>query len=57
MLCLEWSCDREPATQECSTGFPRLIGACESFGPYRLINGLAVNCYVEPVYTWMLTSS
>jgi len=23
---------------------------CESFGPYCLIGGLAVNCYVEPVY-------
>ena len=34
-----------------STDFGRLIGACESFGPYCLIGGLAVNCYVEPVYT------
>ena len=34
-----------------STDFARLIGACESFGPYCLIGGLAVNCYVEPVYT------
>jgi hypothetical protein len=33
------------------TDFARLIGACESFGPYCLIGGLAVNCYVEPVYT------
>ena len=24
---------------------------CESFGPYCLIGGLAVNCYVDPVYT------
>ena len=28
----------------------RLIEACEIFGSYCLI-GLAVNCYVEPVYT------
>ena len=31
--------------------FARLIGTCESFGPYCLIGGLAVNRYVEPVYT------
>ncbi len=34
-----------------ATDFARLIKACESFGPYCLIDGLAVNCYVEPVYT------
>lgn len=34
-----------------ATAFRRLIVACESFGPYCLIGGLAVNCYVEPVYT------
>jgi len=34
-----------------ATDFVRLIAACESFGPYCLIGGLAVNCYVEPVYT------
>ena len=34
-----------------ATDFARLIAACESFGPYCLIGGLAVNCYVEPVYT------
>ncbi len=33
------------------TDFARLIQTCESFGPYCLIGGLAVNCYVEPVYT------
>jgi len=32
--------------------FARVIAACESFGPYCLIGGLAVNCYVEPVYTF-----
>jgi hypothetical protein len=34
-----------------ATEFARLIGFCESFGPYCLIGGLAVNCFVEPVYT------
>lgn len=34
-----------------ATDFARVIAACESFGPYCLIGGLAVNCYVEPVYT------
>ena len=34
-----------------ATDFVRLIEACESFGPYCLIGDLAVNCYVEPVYT------
>ena len=30
--------------------FVRLIAACAEFGPYCLIGGLAVNCYVEPEY-------
>lgn len=34
-----------------ATHFARLIELCRSFGPYCLIGGLAVNCYVEPVYT------
>ena len=38
-------------TQGGATDFARLIRACESFGSYCLIGGLAVNCYVEPVYT------
>lgn len=41
----------ELTTQGGGTDFARLIRACESFGPYCLIGGLAVNCYVEPVYT------
>ncbi len=41
----------ELATQRGTTDFARLIAACESWGPYCLIGGLAVNCYVEPVYT------
>ena len=38
-------------TQGGATSFARLVEACQSFGPYCLIGGLAVNCYVEPVYT------
>ncbi len=41
----------ELTTKGGATDFARLIQACESFGPYCLIGGLAVNCYVEPVYT------
>jgi len=29
----------------------RFAAGCESFGRYCLIGTLAVNCYVEPVYT------
>ena len=41
----------ELITQGGATDFARVIEACESFGPYSLIGGLAVNCFVEPVYT------
>jgi hypothetical protein len=41
----------ELTTQGGATDFAHLIWACESFGAYCLIGGLAVNCYVEPVYT------
>src|SRR6266436_6749532 len=41
----------ELTTQGGATDFRRAIAACETFGPYCLIGGLAVNCYVEPVYT------
>jgi hypothetical protein len=41
----------ELTTKGGATDFARMIEACESFGPYCLIGGLAVNCYVEPVYT------
>src|SRR5215472_5281630 len=41
----------ELTTQGGATDFASVIAACESFGPYCLIGGLAVNCYVEPVYT------
>ena len=41
----------ELTTRGGATDFAWLIEACESFGSYCLIGGLAVNCYVEPVYT------
>lgn len=41
----------ELTTQGGATDFAQVIGVCESFGPYCLIGGLAVNCFVEPVYT------
>lgn len=41
----------ELTTRGGATDFAQVISACESFGPYCLIGGLAVNCYVEPVYT------
>jgi hypothetical protein len=41
----------ELTTQGGATDLARLVGACESFEPYCVIGGLAVNCYVEPVYT------
>jgi hypothetical protein len=41
----------ELTTQGGATDFARVIEVCQSFGPYCLIGGLAVNCYVEPVYT------
>jgi hypothetical protein len=41
----------ELITRGGATDFARLIEACEAFGPYCLIGGLAVNTYVEPVYT------
>jgi hypothetical protein len=31
--------------------FAQVVGLCERFGDYCLIDGLAVNAYVEPVYT------
>jgi hypothetical protein len=41
----------ELITRGGATDFARLIEARQSFGPYCLIGGLAVNTYVEPVYT------
>ena len=34
-----------------ASDFQQLIEICASLGSYCLIGGLAVNCYVEPVYT------
>jgi len=34
-----------------SDDFQQVVALCESVGDYCLIGGLAVNCYVEPVYT------
>ena len=41
----------ELITRGGATDFAKLIEVCELLGPYCLIGGLAVNCYVEPVYT------
>ncbi len=41
----------EKASHGGATDFSQVIGACRAAGPYCLIGGLAVNCYVEPVYT------
>ncbi len=41
----------ELTTKGGASDFAHAIAACDSFGPYCLIGGLAVNCYVEPVYT------
>jgi len=38
-------------TQSGARDLARTIAACESSGPYCLMGGLAVDCYVEPVYT------
>ena len=41
----------ELTTRGGATDFEEVIAACEVLGPYCLIGGLAVNCFVEPVYT------
>lgn len=41
----------ELTTRGGASEFGRLIEVCGSLGDYCLIGGLAVNCYVEPVYT------
>jgi hypothetical protein len=41
----------ELTTHGGATDFALLIATCEALGPYCLIGGLAVNCFVEPVYT------
>jgi hypothetical protein len=41
----------ELTTRGGGSDFGRVIQACESLGSYCLIGGLAVNTYVDPVYT------
>lgn len=41
----------ESVSQGGATDLADVIRACEAAGSYCLIGGLAVNCYVEPVYT------
>ncbi|HEY3823562.1 MAG TPA: hypothetical protein VGL82_03345 [Bryobacteraceae bacterium] len=41
----------ELTTQGGTTDFARAIAACEASGPWCLIGGLAVDAFVEPVYT------
>ena len=41
----------EMTTQGGATDFADAIRVCRELGQYCLIGGLAVNCYVEPVYT------
>jgi hypothetical protein len=41
----------ELTTQGGTTDFARVIAACEASGQWCLIGGLAVNAFVEPVYT------
>lgn len=41
----------ESVTGRGSTDFAILVSILDRHGPWCLIGGLAVNCYVEPVYT------
>lgn len=41
----------ELISQGGATDFAKTIAVCSATGPYCMIGGLAVNCYVEPVYT------
>jgi hypothetical protein len=41
----------ELTTHGGATDFALIAAACDAFGPWCLIGGLAVNHYVEPVYT------
>src|SRR5438477_11615027 len=34
-----------------ATDFGSAVSICRGLGPFCLIGGLAVNCYVEPVFT------
>jgi hypothetical protein len=41
----------ELTTKGGASDFARIVEICRRVGPYCLVGGLAVNCYVEPVYT------
>jgi hypothetical protein len=41
----------ELTTKGGATDFAKVVEICARLGPYCLVGGLAVNCYVEPVYT------
>jgi hypothetical protein len=41
----------ELATHGGATEFARVVELCERVAPFCLVDGLAVNAYVEPVYT------
>jgi hypothetical protein len=41
----------ELTTNGGATAFAKIVALCRQTGPFCLIEGLAVNCYVEPVYT------
>jgi len=41
----------ELTSQGGTTDFARVVAACEAAGSWCLIGGLAVNAFVEPVYT------
>ena len=41
----------ELTTRGGASDFARVVELCRRLGPYCLVGGLAVNCYVEPVYT------
>lgn len=39
------------ATHGGTTDFAKVVSVCARLGPYCLIGGLAVNCYIEPHFT------
>ncbi|MCI0539484.1 MAG: hypothetical protein L0Z50_30100, partial [Verrucomicrobiales bacterium] len=41
----------ELTTRGGASDFAKIVEICGRLGPYCLVGGLAVNCYVEPVYT------
>ncbi|MGH9794032.1 MAG: hypothetical protein ACRD5G_04595 [Candidatus Acidiferrales bacterium] len=41
----------ELTTKGGATDFAKVVEICRRVGDYCLVGGLAVNCYVEPVYT------